>query len=167
MSLTRRQKGIVDQILQEELKNAIQGRRDGQKLLDRSLFNEEFELDEAGPEPIRVDNQVMDDALEEPIIDLSNDIALDVLTQFNKKLFPLIEKIINSHGMFPDKVTRIGDDIKDAFGDDLLAIQQVCSEGIADVLQEYAMKCGEMAISLIGESSEDDGDFEPDGNDYK
>lgn len=149
MSLTRRQKNIVDQILKEEMASSIQARRDGERLLDRSLLNEEYELDEAGIDVERIDNSVMKSALEEPVIDLANDAAHDAFSAFDKRLMFVIQKVINKHGMFPEKVSRIGDDLEDAFGDELMLNQQELVSDIVEAFEKYALKVGEMAVSLV------------------
>lgn len=155
MSLTRRQTDIVDQILQEEFNNVIQARRESKRLLDRSLLNEDYELDEAGPDPLRVDTKVMEDALEEPVSDLANDAAQDAFSAFDKRLMHVVQRIINKHGMFPGTVSRISDDLEDAFGDDLILAQQQLVGDITEALVKYAFSVGNMAVSLVSGNEEE------------
>jgi len=156
MSLTRRQRNIVDQILQEQLGAITQARRESEKLLDQSLLNEEYELDEAGPDAGRVDTDIMGQAMGEAVTDLGMDMADNLVYRFRNKVLPRIADAMNQHGMADVRINprTIASELEDYDPDKFGEVTDNCVSDIAEVLKKYSDTLGQMAISAIGDSKD-------------
>lgn len=167
MNLTRRQKNIVEQIIRSEADGAVLGYREGQKLLDRSLLNEQFEINEAGPDHLRVDHEVMKQALDRKVDefdDIAFELAQNVLDKFDQRLFKMLADVANEHGMFSGQKTSgpmLKTDVEDAMTDDVTLNQQQCVSDIVEALSNYLKSCSQMVVSLVSDSDADDWNDNP------
>ena len=153
MSLTRRQRSIVDVILQETLREATQARRDGEKLLDRSLLNEEYELDEAGPDADRIDTSIIKDQLTNVAQDLGKELADALVFRFRQKICTHIANVMNQHAMGGDiriNPRTLADELEDFDTDSVMGASLECAGDITDALEKYAKDLGDLAVHMAG-----------------
>jgi len=160
MSLTRRQRNIVDQILQEQLGAITQARRESEKLLDQSLLNEEYELDEAGPDAGRVDTSIMNKQLENSVQDLGMELADVFVGKFRNKIVAHIATLMNQHAMSGVRINprTFMDELKDFDRDGFMEIAEECVSDVVEALEKYAKELGELAVHMAG--GNDQGDFD-------
>ena len=153
MSLTRRQRSVVDRILEESLKEAVQARRDGEKLLDKSLLNEEYELDEAGPDADRVDMSIVKDQLTNAAQDLGQELADALVFRFRQKICTYIAGVMNQHGMGGDiriNPRTLADELEDFDGDGIMGASLECIGDITEALEKFAKELGDLAVHMAG-----------------
>jgi len=150
MTLTRRQSDEIKQIVQEEIKNSLLGRREAERLLEQALLNEDRGLNEAGLDTTRVDKDVIDDALGDEFADLANDAADDLVYDFGRRVLPKLAGAINQHGMSAVRVNprTLAEELEDLNPDEYASLVEQCTSDVSEALKAYARKLGEMALNF-------------------
>lgn len=151
MGLTKRQADIVQQIVNEEARQWLSVPARRRRLLDNADTIEENLTVEGDPNPRRIDLKLLKSALEEALYDDMLSAGDDLVERFVPLIFKQVARVVNSHGMNPDRVNASSMlHTLETLDPDLL--QEICMGAgieIQNVLSAMASKLAEAVVDLV------------------
>jgi hypothetical protein len=142
MTIAKRQLSQIQNILREGSDEIIQAQKIRKVLLDESLEHDNEELNS-------ITNEVVDEH--------GKDLALNLLTQFNPKLFYRLAAFSNGTKMFSYKQTgkQLMNEIEYFDADGLMELKREFATDVSAALEKYALEISELVAHMAeGESSQ-------------
>jgi len=142
MTIAKRQLSQIQNILREGSDEIIQAQKIRKVLLDESLEYDNEELNS-------ITNEVVDEE--------GKDLALNLLTQFNAKLFYRLAAFSNGTKMFSYKQTgkQLMNEIEYFDADGLMELKREFATDVSAALEKYALEISELVAHMAeGESSQ-------------
>jgi hypothetical protein len=144
MKLSNRQQKMISEMVEKEAKAAVNSRDLKYEILGKS--NKIDLLFEEGHEPSRVDNSILEEAVQDKLDDSAMKVASSVLQKFKPIALNAIAAELNRHGMASEVVTmRQLDDFVSEIDESMeLAIE------IKMLLLDYASKLSTVIVDEFG-----------------
>jgi hypothetical protein len=142
MTIAKRQLSQIQNILREGSDEIIQAQKIRKVLLDESLEHDNEEFNSIAIEVVDEDGQ---------------DLALNLLTQFNPKLFYRLAAFSNGTKMFSYKQTgkQLMNEIEYFDADGLMELKREFATDVSAALEKYALEISELVAHMAeGESSQ-------------
>jgi len=137
MRLTPRQASRISDIIQEEVRSVVRGRR-------KPTLAERIEV-------MNVDMAVISDATSEKLAQAAHEFAAEALYDFRKAALKIIADELNTHAVSHENVTAAELDAEIEEMDDMLNDDEMeLAVGVANQLITYAERLGELAVSMTG-----------------
>jgi hypothetical protein len=143
MTIAKRQLSQIQNILREGSDEIIQAQKIRKVLLDESLE--------------RYDNEKFNSIAIEVVDEDGQDLALNLLTQFNPKLFYRLAAFSNGTKMFTYKHhgKQLRNDIEYFDADGLMELKREFATDVSAALEKYALEISELVAHMAeGESSQ-------------
>jgi hypothetical protein len=152
MKLSAKQAEEINKIILNEVKSAMQGRR------DHEVLTKQGKLNEVAPSPHRIDKNIILDQLESEGYMEPGDFAGTMLTRYEQVIMKDIVRTINRHAVSHTGVDlqEIWDELADLDEDRLMDIQVTCVDDVALALRTYTEKLVEMIVAMVGGIDPDD-----------
>jgi len=156
MGLTKRQMHVINGFIQNDVQDALKGRKRKDELLRRGELQER--LVEAGPDAYRVDFAITDEVVTTMVDNTGHAMAMEFVEKFVEKFFMSLARLMNNHAMAYDKVDAysLRDELEDFAQEDMMHEAQECVTDIVTALEKYAKNIGELAVHMAGGTEADE-----------
>lgn len=157
MKITSRQQQLIQDMVKKELSKATQLRTES--------YSSRRRLDEVGPDPMRVDQVTIEDAITSEIRDEAQMMVTDMMLKFNRKMRTIIADALNAHAMDAG-VPLDADDVEELINsDDSADLGGDLEFEMADKLVEYSVTIAQTVRHLVDVNSDvPEPDWDEDGN---
>lgn len=149
MKLTPRQSKMVNEMVAKEARSALESRDSRYVLLAKGRSAER--LLEAGPDPVRVDDDIITDVVEEQMFDVAMTIASEAMEKYLRALSKVVAREMNRHNM--SQVPVEPKDVMDAILDDESDSEMENATAIQSALGQYGRDIAKLAVQLFGGSN--------------